>query len=74
MLARPQVIQVQKSTLARLLYPDPGKPTYQRLGQDVVGVYARTSDVYGAALRMGARSWLRHLDAMSGAPVAAGDA
>ena len=64
MFARPQVIQVQESTLARLLYPDPGKPTYQRLGQDLVGVYARTGDVYGAAFRMGARSWLRRLDVL----------
>ena len=54
MLAVAQIVQVQESMLALLLYPDPGKPTYQRLGQDVVGVYARTSDVYGAALRMGA--------------------
>ena len=55
MLAVAQIVQVQESMLALLLYPDPGKPTYQRLGQDVVGVYARTGDVYGATLRMGAR-------------------
>ena len=74
MFARSQIVQVQKATLALLLHPDPRKPTYQRLGQDVVGVYARTSDVYGATLRVGARSLLRRLDAMGGAPVAAGDA
>ena len=53
MFARPQIVQVQESTLALLLHPDPRKPTYQRLGQDVVGAYARASDVYGAALGMG---------------------
>ena len=74
MLARGQIVQVQESRLALLLYADPRNPTDQRLGQDVVGVYARASDVYGAAFRMGARSLLRRLDAMSGAPVAAGDA
>ena len=74
MFARSQIVQVQESMLAPLLHPDPRKPTYQRLGQDVVGVYARTGDVYGAALGMGARSLLRRLNAMGGAPVAAGDA
>ena len=54
MLAVAQIVQVQESMLAPLLHPDPRKPTYQRLGQDVVGVYARTGDVYGAALRVGA--------------------
>ena len=54
MFARSQIVQVQESMLALLLHPDPRKPTYQRLGQDVVGVCARTSDVYGAALRVGA--------------------
>ena len=54
MFARSQIVQVQESMLARLLYANPGKPTYQRLGQDLVGVYARTGDVYGAALRVGA--------------------
>ena len=52
MLAVAQIVQVQESMLAPLLHPDPRKPTYQRLGQDVVGVYARTGDVYGAALGM----------------------
>ena len=47
MFARPQIVQVQESMLARLLYANPRKPTYQRLGQDLVGVYARTGDVYG---------------------------
>ena len=74
MLAVAQIVQVQESMLALLLYADPRKPTYQRLGQDVVGVYARTGDVYGATLRMGARSLLRCLGAMGRAPVAAGDA
>ncbi len=54
MFARSQIVQVQESMLALLLHPDPREPTYQRLGQDLVGIYARTSDVYGATLRMGA--------------------
>ena len=54
MFARPQVIEMQESMLARLLHPDPRKPTYQRLGQHLVSFYARTGDVYGAALRVGA--------------------
>ena len=74
MLAVAQIVQVQKSMLALLFDADPGKPTYQRLGQNVVGVYTRTSDVYSAALGMGARSLFRRLDAMGRAPVAAGDA
>ena len=74
MLARSQIVQVQKSMFALLLDADSGKPTYQRFGQDVVGVYTRTSDVYGAAFSMGARSLLCRFNAMGRAPLAAGDA
>ena len=74
MLTRPEVIQMQKSRSALLADPYPGEPDYQRLGQHLVGIDASTGYVYGPALCVGAWLLLRRLDAMSGAPVAAGDA
>ena len=50
MLAVLEIVNVQKTALALLLTPI---PIDQYLGQDLVGIYGRTGDVYGAALRMG---------------------
>ena len=50
MLAVLEIVNVQKTALALLLTPI---PIDQYLGQDLVGIYTCTGDVYGAALRMG---------------------
>ena len=74
MLAIAQIVQVQESMFPLLLYPDPGKPYRQRLGQYLKRIDAGTSNVNGSSPCMGAgTAGFSRLDAMARAAVAAGD-
>ena len=74
MLSQPEVIEVEESVLALLLYANPGKPYRQRLGQYFKRIDASTSNINGSSPYMAARaSCLSRLDAMARTAVAAGD-
>ena len=74
MLSQPEVIEVEESVFPLLLYPDPGKPYRQRLGQYLKRIDAGTSNVNGSSPYMAARAGgLGRLDAMARAAVATGD-
>ena len=73
MLSQPEVIEVKKPVFPTLLYPDPGKPYRQRLGQYLKRIDAGTSNVNGSSPCMAARCFLSRLDTMARAAEAAGD-
>lgn len=58
MLSQPEVIEVKKPVFPLLLYPDPGKPYRQRLGQYLKRIDAGTSNVNGSSPCMAARCFL----------------
>ena len=70
MLTRPEVIEVEESLLAGLIYTYPGEAYHQRLGQYLVGIDASTSYVYGSAFGVGTWLFFRGLDTMLGATIA----
>ena len=56
-----------------LLYPDPGKPYRQRLGQYLKRIDAGTSNINGSSPYMAAWCFLSRFDAVARAAEAAGD-
>ena len=56
MLSQPEVIEVEEPVFPLLLYPNPGEPYRQRLGQYLKRIDAGTSNVSSSPLCMGARA------------------
>ena len=54
MLSQLEVIQVEEPVFALLLYPDPGEPYHQRLGQYLKRIDAGTSNISSSPLCVGA--------------------
>ena len=73
MLSQGEVVQMKEPVFPLLLYPDPGEPYHQRLGQYLKRIDAGTRNVSSSPLCMGAWCFLSRLDAMAGAAVTTGD-